>query len=353
MKSKLLLLSIYLFIISLNVIANDNIYGINQDKIITRSSDNSHNIVIYVYSPSKISKEKNYIYNNELIRNEYSNYFKKRLGEKCVDTLINQQYYFSRNAEIEVGKFPVVYFTAGLSWSTLEYSYLIHKLVESGIVVIAINNNYTSPILDLNDSIGTWLSTKDKYLALANDIEYVYKLVNHDNIIFNKYLSNIDKQNQNIVGHSLGGASSLLASSDISDLNYCINLDGDLMESSLESKPKSKILFINQIPEHLQNSTFNDFTSDKNIGWRYTIMKTISNNSISCDYIGIKNMYHSNFQDFALILNLNLIDEKIRNQRFGLINGTYCLKIASSIIINKIKNKDVATYPEVIIHKVK
>lgn len=332
-------------------------YSVNRNKKIIKTADGT-DLLVYIYYPVEKHQTKNYIYTSASFKKEYLEYLKKRIGDSAANLIINAKYNFSTNNIIVDKKFPVVFFSAGLSWSTLEYSFLIHNIVESGKIVIAINTNYTSAYLDFGENnTKTWIACEDKYKCLSELIKSVQSKLRSKDTLFNLINNNVNLKEQIFIGHSLGGAASLLAATGQEDVIASINLDGDMMKSSLEARPNGAILFLNQIPNDYFNSGFEDLKNDSQIGWRYTQMEKNSSDSKYSYYLSIKGMYHSNFQDYAL-LSKGIIPYEISKNKLGAIEGRLCLDLIAEIVIDfmnqslNMKNKVETNYPAVMVKKI-
>lgn len=141
----------------------------------------------------------------------------------------------------------------------------------------------------------------------------------------------MDFANIAALGHSIGGAAAVLAAHNATEIKTAVNMDGDLLESSSKASPKAAVLFLNQLPAGFENLSFNDMKKDTTKGWRYQQMVKATSESVSGYFISISGIYHSNYQDYALIPTL--IPDNIKSWRLGPINGKQGLGLISKTLI--------------------
>jgi hypothetical protein len=101
----------------------------------------------------------------------------------------------------------------------------------------------------------------------------------------------------------------------------------------MKAAPIASVLFLNQLPAGFEKKSFEEMKSVTSPnGWRYQQMTKSAANSRNGIYIAIEGMYHSNFQDYAL-LPVDWIPENIRKSRLGPIDGNKCLYLITKTLI--------------------
>lgn len=302
----------------------------------TSFKDSSHQreVAVFLYYPVKGSKVLDYIIPTKEWRIKYQSALQKKLGDSAGKAVAHAKAFFAKQPDnIGEEKFPLVLFSPGLGWSTLEYSFIIHELVSAGYIVAAINTPSISPVLQMPE--GRFLSQQspaDRYQQAADDMVYVLQQLKKPGNQLERITAQIDFTNIAASGHSLGGAAAILAAHTEMEIKTAVNMDGDLLEGSLKATPGASILFLNQIPAEFETLSFDDMKKDKGIGWRYQQMSKTTSKSSSGMYISVAGMYHSNYQDYAL-LPKSLIPEKIRKWRLGPIDGDKGLMLIKQTLI--------------------
>ena len=161
-----------------------------------------------------------------------------------------------------VGKMPILIFSHGLGVDPTEYRPLLEELASHGYLVLSLNHPSSSgyapfsqnpPILDARNEAGCedpkkFSSELDRLTAIQVDnihrvAEYIRKKEGSETPIV-------------LAGHSLGGASSIIAARNDPKIRGCINLDGGLRGNKKSEGLKTPLLMI--FADHLKNATPED-----------------------------------------------------------------------------------------------
>lgn len=308
-------------------------YGVGRSLVYLQdASRNRREVPVFIYYPTAQKNVENLIVPTDAWRKEYLPVLTRKLGAIAATAIVNGRAFFTNDAPaISLKqKFPLILFSHGMGWSTLEYSFVLQELASAGYVVAAVNSYPVAPLLQAED--GSFVKgdyTGDKYYLLTQDLTFVLKEIMQQKGKLHPVLDRVDPDKTAMAGHSMGGAAALLAASFGTGLAASVNFDGDLMEASNKAAPTGAVLFLNQLPADMKDKSFADLQTDSKVGWRYRQMAQSARLSTNGLYISIQGMYHSNFQDYALLPE-NRIPENIRKIRLGPINGEKCLRLITA-----------------------
>lgn len=308
-------------------------YGVGRSLVYLRDVSRSRREVpVFIYYPTAQTKVADLIVPTDVWRKEYLPVLTRKLGAIAATAIVNGRAFFTNDAPaISLKqKFPLILFSHGMGWSTLEYSFVLQELASAGYVVAAVNSYPVAPLLQAED--GSFVKgdyTGDKYYLLTQDLTFAWKEIIQQKGKLHPVLDQVDPDKIAMAGHSMGGAAALLAASFGTGLAASVNFDGDLMEASSKAAPTGAVLFLNQLPAEMKDKSFADLQTDSRVGWRYKQMAKTASLSTNGLYISIQGMYHSNFQDYALLPE-NSIPENIRKIRLGPINGEKCLRLITA-----------------------
>lgn len=308
-------------------------YGVGRSLVYLQDASRSRREVpVFIYYPADQTNVANLIVPTDAWRKAYLPVLTRKLGAIAATAIANGWAFFTNDAAaISVKeKFPLILFSHGMGWSTLEYSFVLQELASAGYVVAAVNSYPVAPLLQAED--GSFIKgeyTGDKYYLLTQDLTFALKEITQQKGKLHRVLDRIDTDKTAMAGHSMGGAAALLAASFGTGFAASVNFDGDLMEASNKAAPTGAVLFLNQLPAEMKDKSFADLQTDSRVGWRYKQMAKTAGLSTSGLYISIQGMYHSNFQDYALLPE-NRIPENIRKTRLGPINGEKCLRLITA-----------------------
>lgn len=308
-------------------------YGVGRSLVYLRDASRSkREIPVFIYYPAAKTTLENLIVPTNEWRKEYLPVLTRKLGAAAATAIVNGKAFFTSNAPAisTKQKFPLILFSHGMGWSTLEYSFVLQELASAGYVVAAVNSYPVAPLLQAED--GSFVKgdyTGDKYYLLTQDLTFALKEIMQQKGELHPVMDRVDTDKTALAGHSMGGAAALLAASFGTGLAASVNFDGDLLDASNQAAPTGAVLFLNQLPAGMKDKSFTDLQTDSSVGWRYKQMAKTASHSTHGLYISIQGMYHSNFQDFALLPE-TIIPENIRKARLGPINGEKCLRLITA-----------------------
>lgn len=165
-----------------------------------------------------------------------------------------------------VARAPIVLMSHGLGSMPEEYESLAEELASFGYVVAGVNHTYGStvnmylpgfPTFALDDGPDTKLhliaATSGKYVRdWSYDLRLTLTLLEGmdkqpDSLLFGK----LDTQRVAAIGHSLGGAASIVASYLDERIDCAANLDGSLWEIGVDEAPTKPVMFFHHdMAEH-------------------------------------------------------------------------------------------------------
>lgn len=230
-------------------------------------------------------------------------------------------------------KFPILIFGPGLGWLSTDYYNILLPLVRHGVIVACVSATPISKTVYFPD--GQYNSVDKTELNYNRNAEYLSFVTNkllelaqeNNSILFSK----IDTEKVIAGGHSISGASALLAASTNKNIKAIINLDGDVNDEFSEIRPLQSILYITSQPPGVSDTTVVAWLDDRSEKRRDK--SYINNSSLAHTSFRIKvpNMYHLDFLDISMLKDS--IEQKFRKKRFGLIRPD----LANSIVVNAIK----------------
>ncbi|WP_290789788.1 hypothetical protein [Flavihumibacter sp. UBA7668] len=229
-------------------------------------------------------------------------------------------------------KFPILIFGPGLGWLSTDYYNILLPLVRQGIIVACISATPISKTVyfpegqyNIVNKTEVDYTRNAEYLSFATN--ELLKLAQENNSIL---FSKIDTEKVIAGGHSISGASALLAANTNKNIKAIINLDGDVNEEFTNIRPLQSILYITSQPPGVSDTTVDAWLDDRSEKRRDN--SYINNSSLAHNSFRIKvpNMYHLDFLDISMLKDS--IEQKFRRNRFGLIRP----ELANAIVVNAI-----------------
>lgn len=256
-----------------------------------------------------------------------------KVGSKIANRASKGIYDGAVNGKYFNKKFPIFIFGPGLGWLSTDYYNIILPLVRQGIIVACISATPISRTVYFPE--GQFSSVNKPEADYNRNAEYLSYATNeliklseeNTHILFSK----IDTEKIIVGGHSVSGASALLAAYANKNIKAIINLDGDVNEEISKIRPLQSILYITSQPLGVSDTTVGAWLDDRSEKRRDN--SYIYNSSLAQTSFRIKvpNMYHSDFLDIAMLKDS--IEQQFRGNRFGQIKPD----IASAVVINAIK----------------
>ena len=230
-------------------------------------------------------------------------------------------------------KFPLLIFGPGLGWLPTDYYNIILPLVRSGVVVACIGatpisktvyfpdgrpSTVSKPVADYASCAANLAFAADALVQLSRDSNSsVYAIIDTSNIV--------------VGGHSVSGASALLAAYSNSRIRAVINLDGDVNDAVAGIQPAQPILYITTQPQGVSDTLVAGWAKDKSEQRRDAGFALNAAHATTAVRIKVPRMYHSDFLDIAAVKDS--LEDKFRKNRFGPINQD----LAYSIVVQAIQ----------------
>lgn len=252
---------------------------------------------------------------------------KSKIGSSVANSAAKSMYYSSKNGNLINRKQPVFIFAPGLGWLPTDYSEIITRLVRKGIIVVAVTTSPISKEIMFPD--GHFVSI-DKAEADYNKMASCLSLVS-DQVLKLSIDKNhplflkVDSEKIVVGGHSVSGASAILAASNNSNIKAIINLDGDVTDEIAKRSPHQSILYITSQPDDVEDLPIERWGEEHNEERRDKFFKQNIAQSSFAIRIKVPQIKHSDFLDVAQLKDS--IEEKTRNKRFGKLapENTYSL----------------------------
>jgi len=230
-------------------------------------------------------------------------------------------------------KLPVLIFGPGLGWLSTDYYNIILPLVRHGVIVACISATPISKTVYFPDDQFSNVTKSEadyhksaEYLSYATN-ELIKLSLDQNSVLFSK----IDTTRIVVGGHSISGASALLAASTNKNIKAIINLDGDVNDQISKLRPQQSILYITSQPQGVSDTTIGTWADDRSEKRRDNSYRYNSSLAHTAFRIKIPNMYHLDFLDLAMLKDS--IEQKFRKNRFGQIKPD----LSNDIVVNAIK----------------
>lgn len=301
-------------------------------------NDNKREIALWIYYPADASKQSA----QELIlpidwAEQYRGLMEKRLGKTAANALLSLKTDAQTNASIASDKnsFPVLIFAPGSSWLPTDYSSIVENLAADGYIVVAFAAASLSPVIQFpNGSITNSVRVGNStYGLIGADFNFIcnqLERLNQDPSL--KIEKRMDTSKIGVFGHSLGGAAAILGAANNDKINAAANLDGDFSGDAENASPKQQILYITTQPPSLSDETpIENWDEERNEIRRKGIWERINAQSAIAFRVRVAKMFHSNFQDAAL-LPVNSMPENLRSNRYGSIDGERGVKLTTELL---------------------
>lgn len=298
---------------------------------------------VWIYYPSDIIKSgSEKILTDSTWREYHTQSIEKRFGHEASEILSlikTRSVTNSRPFRMQKG-FPTLIFAPGYSWLPLDYSIIIEDLVSRGFAVVAFtSHDLSSEIMQPGDNfIGgsplsdkTYSQTADDFIFIKNKIKEV------SGNSSTPFFGVLSCERIGVFGHSAGGAAALMAAGKDSTIDAACNLDGDY-PGRYGRNPHQALLYITSQPFTLKDIPAEKWDNEKSEARRKKIWETIKTDSKHPVRIKVPGMYHSNFQDAAIVPKA-LLAEEVLNKKIGVIDGKAGLFMISDLIASFFKNE--------------
>lgn len=273
---------------------------------------------------------------------EHIETIRKRTGDSLAVKMAKARVRLAINGKVPDKKLPLIVFGPGLGWLPTDYTYLLASLASKGYVVIALTGIPISKQVYFPDStsesvakINADYQKMGDYLSLAvmYAISPKYKYRRDDSIF-----ALIDTNKVFAAGHSVSGASALIAASHNKQIKGIINLDGDVNNEFEGIQPTQSILYITTQPQGAESSNVISWNEDRSEKRRDNAFLNNAKHSVKAVRIKIPEMYHLDFLDVAI--NKAQLSEKYQGKSFGSISFEKSFKITLQAISEFVEGKD-------------
>lgn len=258
----------------------------------------------------------------------------RRIGAAAADAMLRAKWHAVADAPAATGRFPVLVFAHGNHQLPSNYNAVLEGLVSRGYVVLAI----ASPgIAEVAPQAGGRIASNttlddDSYDTMARDIaSAVVRLPSLDAAAGQPFAGHLDLGRVGVFGHSIGGAAAVLASARVPSIRAAANLDGDYGGASAVEQPRVPLLYITSQPPNRPAQPKSEWDDERNEVRRAGIWRRVGGRSPQAIRIRVGGMFHSNFQDEAL-LPAYAIPERKRGSRFGSIDGARGLELITRLL---------------------
>ncbi len=260
----------------------------------------------------------------------------RRLGARAAEALITLKSWAQTDAAIAARprRFPVLIFAPGMSWLPNDYSAIIEDLTSRGYLIAAIAPPRISSIVIFPDgrAVTAGKFSDSIYDTLADDIRFVRRqLEKIDGDRSSRFFGRLDLTRVGAFGHSVGGAAAVSAGTDDQSIRAVANLDGDYGGSALLGKARQPILYITSEPFYLGGVPIEQWDRDGSELRRARVWESVRAGSTAPTRVRIRGMYHSNFQDAALLPS-GSVPDKLSKTRFGPIDGERGLRLSTELV---------------------
>jgi predicted dienelactone hydrolase len=313
-------------------------YGVGRQLIyLSAETREKREIAVWVYYPAQL-KDKSLTEN--VLPAEwaagYRNILDRRLGTSAADALLSAK-TFTQNEAPAAGTedFPVLVFAPGANWLPTDYGSMIEELTSHGYVVLAFAAPPLSPVIRHSNGSVTESPRVDEatYKIVTDDFRFIadrIEKLNQDSTL--KIKGRLDINKIGTFGHSIGGAAAIAVATDNSKILAAVNLDGDFAGETANANPVQAILYLTTEPPNLNDVPVERWDEDRNETRRKNVWEKIKGRSQSAFRVRIATMFHSNFQDAAL-LPVDSMPEKLRQNRFGKIDGARGVKLSIELVL--------------------
>lgn len=257
----------------------------------------------------------------------------RRIGAAASDAMLRARWH-ATTAPAAAGRFPVLVFAPGYRQLPTNYNVVLEALVARGYVVLALASPGLADVVPLADGrVAPKVPLDDAgYDTLARDIaSAIAELPAFDAAQGQAFAAHLDLSRIGVFGHSLGGAAAVLASARVPGIRAAANLDGDYAGDSAVEQPRVPLLYITSQPPNRAAAPKSEWEDESNEVRRDRIWRNLASLSPRAQRVRVGGMFHSNFQDEAL-LPPAAIPRKLRGNRFGSIDGARGLELASRLL---------------------
>jgi dienelactone hydrolase len=258
----------------------------------------------------------------------------RRIGKAAADAMLQATWHADDGGAAAPGRFPVLVFAHGYRQLPTNYSALIEAMVARGYAVLAPASPGVADVVLLE---GGRMAERqglgdDMYDLQAFDVaSAVAEVARLDVADGEPYAGHLDLSRIGVFGHSLGGAAAVLAAARVPAIRAAANLDGDYSGPAESARPRVPLLYVTTQPPNREVAPLDGWDDESNERRRARIWQGIAAGSPRALRVRIGGMFHSNFQDEAL-LPAAAIPAKLRGTRFGSMDGARGIEVSARLL---------------------
>ncbi|WP_400190731.1 hypothetical protein [Hymenobacter sp. B81] len=258
----------------------------------------------------------------------------RRLGLAAATALLNLRTSARTEAPVAATAepLPVLLFAPGLHWLPTDYSTLLEELASQGYVVVAwAPPQFAGVVQNSAGQLVEGTGSHD-HRVLAADFGFVRRQLgqlqqNPDSPLRGRLaLSRVGA-----LGHSIGGAATVGAALADPGIVAVANLDGDFDGAEVTGGLRQPILYLTTEPPGLQGQPVDAWDDDRSEKRRLGVWQQVKARSAQAYRVRLPGLYHSNFQDAAL-LPAAAVPDKLRQSRFGPADGARGLRLSAQLL---------------------
>lgn len=302
-----------------------------------KQSEKSRQIAVWIYYPAEPLKRGA---DEPVLPSKWAESYRtiqeKRLGRSAAAALLAAKTAAESAAPAGSSKqsFPVLIFAPGANWLPTDYSATIEDLASHGYIVIAFASAPLSPVIQFSD--GTMFESprvdESTYAVVSEDFRFVVgQLERLEQDASLPIKGRFDLSRIGTFGHSIGGAAAIRAATNHPKIVAAINLDGDFSGETASAAPTQPILYITTEPPNLSGAPIEKWDEDRSEIRRKGVWERVQANSKNAVRVRAAKMFHTNFQDAAL-LPADSVPANLRANRFGTIEGARGVRLAADLV---------------------
>ncbi|MDG2532712.1 hypothetical protein P6144_03565 [Sphingomonas sp. HITSZ_GF] len=222
----------------------------------------------------------------------------RRFGADAAAALLAMTGHARADAPVAEGRFPLLVFSPGATMGGRDYRLFVEALASHGYVVA------------MTHPLGSPPAGAERYGAAAGELAALVPAL-RDWAKGTALGAHLAPGRIGLIGHSIGGAASVLALAQLPNGAVAVNLDGDFAGAARSAAASGPILY-------LIGKT--DGESEASVARRLGDWKMVAGGNPDATIVQIATLRHFDFADAAL-LPAGLVPEAQRRNRFGPIGG--------------------------------
>jgi len=233
-------------------------------------------------------------------------------------TLVKIGAFYKSDILNSTNKYPLIIYSHGTVSTNIDNTELLQELAGNGYIVIAIDFKFSYESYHLNKSEATAmnLEAQKKFIAslfqkvVSNQVEDILFCINEMQTKKYRLSDHIDFSKISLIGHSLGGATSINASLENKSITAVVNIDGPIDKDAIE-RFHSPLLYLSSYSpdlsdEELANKGLPDthFYRDVKNFELENVKQIFNKNQVQSHWVRFKNAGHLDFTDLSFVIPL-------------------------------------------------